>query len=105
MVSPVVLKSKLIQRAALTITGETKSVNWDELLPQTFTSQWKNWLKSLSGLQDLSLQRSYTPQGFGDPNRCDLHTFTDSSDVAIGAVYSVFKIDKPERCCLCIVCY
>ena len=96
---PAVLQGRIIQRKALQISGSDTTYDWDDPLPEKFAQGWVSWLQSLSSLCALRLPRSYIPKSFGDVTRYELHTFTDSSECAIGTVIylRIFNhSDKPH---------
>lgn len=86
IVGPVILRSKLIQREALQRTSAASTFDWDEPLPHKYVEPWNDWLQSLSLLEEVSLPRSFIPEGFGQIKSYELHTFCDSSESAVAAV-------------------
>jgi len=63
----------------------SKNINWDEDLPETYRSKWDSWRTSLHSLNNIQLERPFYPLGFS-PTYQDLHIFCDASDQAIGYV-------------------
>lgn len=47
---------------------------------------WKSWLEELPRLEQFSIDRCFKPPNFGDIISCQLHHFSDASQVAYGAV-------------------
>ena len=59
-------------------------VGWDDPLPTSLISSWQDWLKELKQL-DLVVQRCYREEK-KTPVEAAVHTFTDASEKAYGAV-------------------
>ena len=63
-----------------------KQLGWDDLIPEDDLIRWKNWLEELPRLEQFSISRCFKPPNFGDIISCQLHHFSDASQVAYGAV-------------------
>ena len=48
-------------------------------------SEWQNWLGTLPHLHNISVNRCFKPQGFGDIKNAQLHLFSDGSELGYGA--------------------
>ena len=42
--------------------------------------KWRDWKKGLASLTSYSIPRSFTPRGFGEVERAELHHFVDASE-------------------------
>lgn len=89
-VAPVVLTGKLIQRQLITSknnpNAKVDGLSWDDDLPVEYLESWKKWKASLNQLSSLSIPRCYHPTNFGDPEKLELHVFSDASLDAIGYI-------------------
>ena len=47
-------------------------------------AEWQTWLGTLSHLQNISVNRSFKPQGFGDIHNAKLHIFSIGSELGHG---------------------
>ena len=63
-----------------------KQVGWDDLIPEEDLICWKSWLEELPRLEKFAIDRCFRPPNFGDIISCQLHHFSDASQVAYGAV-------------------
>ena len=63
-----------------------KQLGWDDLIPEEDLIRWKSWLEELPILEQFSIDRCFKPPSFGDIISCQLHHFSDASQVAYGAV-------------------
>ena len=88
ILSPVVLKGRLIQRRALPRTedGKPGPLNWDEPLQLDLFNIWKSWIESLPSCNDMSIPRCFRNVQIQDVHRQELHIFADSSEEAVGYV-------------------
>ena len=80
MIGPVVLLGKRMLQDACRLNQP----GWDDPLPPEKENEWKAWTESLSAL-DAGL---HIPRCFTDPSavKHELHTFSDASSFAYGAV-------------------
>ena len=60
-------------------------LGWDDEIPQVNQSEWQNWLGTLPHLHNISVNRCFKPQGFGDIKNAQLHLFSDGSELGYGA--------------------
>ena len=63
-----------------------KQLAWDDTIPEGDIIRWRRWLEDLPRLEQFSIDRCFKPQKFGDIVSCQLHHFSDASQVAYGAV-------------------
>ena len=63
-----------------------KQLGWDDLTPEEDLICWKSWLEKLPRLEQFSFDRCFKLPNFGDIMSCQLHHFSDASQVANGAV-------------------
>ena len=63
-----------------------KQLGWDDLIPEEDLICWKGWLEELPRLKQFSIDRCFKPPNFGDISSCQLHHFSDASQVAYGAI-------------------
>ena len=88
-VTPVTIEGKLILRELMAEAKKETNIPkdmWDRPLPDRFLPRWNRWRESLHKLQDVQVQRCYSPSHFGDVKRREVHIFCDASQLAIGAV-------------------
>ena len=58
---------------------------WDDLIPQENFPSWKQWLDSLSNIENLTVSRCLKPENFGNLRSAQLHHFSDASEDGYGA--------------------
>ena len=99
IMSPVILKGRLIQRKILSLIKSkedtSSDVDYDDPLPDVFRSQWNEWVQSLTSFNKLQIPRSFLPKGF-QPVRQKLHIFCDASDDAIDYVAYLKSVDSHD---------
>jgi len=59
-----------------------KKQGWDDPLPESCRSDWEKWKGELRCLSSFQIKRCLKPR---DANECQLHVFSDASQVAYGA--------------------
>ena len=67
-VSPITLRAKTIVQHLC-----RKKLGWDDEIPQVHQAEWQTWLGTLPHLQNISVNRCFKPQGFGDIHNAQLH--------------------------------
>ena len=77
---PVTIRSKLLMQKLW-----KGKIEWDEPLETDLNKEWLNIVKDINRLPSISIDRRYTSTTF-DPTKLKLHTFTDASTKAYGAV-------------------
>ena len=99
IMSPVILKGRLLQRKILSSIKSkedtSSDVDWDDPLPDVFRTQWNEWVQSLTSFNKLQIPRSFLPMGF-QPVKQELHIFCDASDDAIGYVAYLKSVDSHD---------
>lgn len=80
-VAPFYLSAKILLQTLC-----KKQLGWDDLIPKDDLICWKSWLEELPRLEQFSIDRCFKPPNFGDIISCQLHHFSDASQVAYGAV-------------------
>ena len=78
--TPVTIHSKLLIQRLWQI-----KIEWDEPLEADLNREWLSIAKDLNQLSSITIDRRYTSADF-DPAKIELHTFTDASTRAYGAV-------------------
>ena len=61
------------------------SVWMGRLIPQENFPSWKQWLDSLSNIENLTVSRCLKPENFGNHRSAQLHHFSDASEDGYGA--------------------
>ena len=80
-VSPFVLQAKIILQDLC-----RSNIGWDEPIPKDALHRWQNWLATLPELERIFVNRCLKPADFGEIASSELHTFSDASQKAYGAV-------------------
>lgn len=80
-VAPFYLSAKILLQTLC-----KKQLGWDNLIPEEDLICWKSWLEELPRLEQFSYDRCFKPPNFGAIISCQLHHFSDASQVAYGAV-------------------
>ena len=80
LVSPITLRAKTIIQQLC-----RKKLGWDAEIPQVHQNEWQSWLSTLPHLQNISVNRCFKPQGFGNIHNAQLHFFSDGSELGYGA--------------------
>ncbi|XP_043220532.1 uncharacterized protein LOC122380948 [Amphibalanus amphitrite] len=79
LVSPFVLKGKLLLRDLC-----RGNFGWDEPVPEVIVKAWKEWMRSMLALENVSVPRCYVHEGLRDDMTVELHHFSDASSVGYG---------------------
>ncbi|KAK3742103.1 hypothetical protein QZH41_020261, partial [Actinostola sp. cb2023] len=95
LAAPVTIKGKQLLRSMTADLNASQPDQWDTPLPEEHKPAWKDWCNSLRYLEDLKLPRSYSNKSLETAARIELHTFSDASEMAIGAV-SYLKVIEPD---------
>ncbi|XP_014673043.1 PREDICTED: uncharacterized protein LOC106813424 [Priapulus caudatus] len=80
--SPFVLIAKSILQGLC-----KRQIGWDEEITSADLRHWNDWLSQLQGLENVTIKRCYKPQNFGNVVFCQLHSFSDASDMSLGMVF------------------
>ncbi|XP_023816942.1 uncharacterized protein LOC111948389 [Oryzias latipes] len=59
-------------------------IDWDNDLPEQLRPQWESWIRDLSTLAEMQIQRCYTPLATDKVKRFELHHFSDASSAGYG---------------------
>ena len=78
--TPITIRSKLLIQ-----TLWKMKIAWDEPLEADLSREWLNIARDMNQLSGISIDRRYTSTDF-DSTKAELHTFTDASTKAYGAV-------------------
>lgn len=54
--------------------------DWNDRLSDELAVKCRDWRKGLTSLTSYSIPRSFTPRGFGEGERAELHHFADASE-------------------------
>ena len=68
--------------------------SWDEPLDEMSTKQWVKWMSDLRQMEKFTVPRCIKPEQFGNVVRCELHHFSDASEVAYGAASYVRLVNE-----------
>ena len=79
-VGPVVLSARLLYSEIC-----REKFGWDEPLPSVYAKGWSSWLNNLTRFCEIKIPRCYRPRMDGSI-QCQLHFFSDASNVARGTV-------------------
>ena len=98
-VSPFVLVAKTILQDLC-----RSNLGWDELIPKEALDRWQNWLAMLPELEKVFVDRCLKPADFGEITSSELHTFSDASQKAYGAVTYIRIVNQygDVHCCFLI---
>lgn len=89
-IAPFILSAKLILQDLC-----KKKLGWDDKIPNEELERWKAWLEVLPKLEEFSIDRCFKPPGFEKVVSCQLHYFSDASQLAYGAV-SYLRLVNPH---------
>ena len=64
------------------------------MVPDKHLKNWQQWLRDLPQLEECSVNRYFKPSGLGDANSCELHHFSDASQVGYGAVTYLHLVNE-----------
>ena len=71
------------------------NLDWDESIPDELMPRWNNWLADLTEINTVQVKRYIFDQDVVE--EVELHTFTDASNVAYGAVVYYRWIDSSTK--------
>lgn len=80
-IAPFVLPAKILLQDLC-----RKGLGWDDKIPEEELKRWENWLEELPTLEQFCVERCFKPLNFGTVVSCQVHHFSDASQVAYGAV-------------------
>ena len=79
-VAPFVLPAKILLQDLC-----KRKFDWDDPIPQEDLARWQAWMSELPKLEHFRVERCFKPRDFGKVESCQLHLFSDASEVAYGA--------------------
>lgn len=88
IVSPFVLTGRSILQNIC-----KQGIEWDEEIGETDLKKWNNWLNQLDDLHRVKIERCYKPREFGKVVSCQLHCFSDASDIGLGMAFYFRLVD------------
>ena len=94
--APVIIVGKLLLREISDL-----KCGWDDPIPDGIQSRWSKWLTSLKNLDEVCINRQFVNISLSQAHRIELHTFSDASREAVGAVsyLKVFSDAKSYQVC------
>lgn len=63
-----------------------KKLDWDDVISEEDQKRWNTWLNDLPKLEKIAIDRCLKPANFGKITSCQIHNFSDASQVGYGAV-------------------
>ncbi|XP_062610035.1 uncharacterized protein LOC134271839 [Saccostrea cucullata] len=88
--SPITIAGKILLR-------ETTGIDWDQPLPTSLDSKWKDWKTSLKDIHEQRIPRMYLPVSLSDLSNVELHVFSDASEKAIAAAAYLKVVDADNN--------
>ena len=88
-VAPIVLPIKIMLQDLC-----KQGVDWDDPIPEDCMTRWKRWLYDLPKLEQFTIDRCVKPMKTDDIVSCELHHFSDASEVGYGAVVYMRCVDS-----------
>lgn len=70
---------------------------WDEEVDGDSLRKWQQWQKDLPYLEGLSFPRCYKPATFGSVVSCQIHSFSDASEIGYGMVSYIRFVDDQGK--------
>ena len=80
-VAPFILPAKILLQNLC-----KKKLDWDDKISDEDLERWKSWLDALPKLEQFCIDRCFKPSDFGEVVSCQLHYFSDASELAYGTV-------------------
>ena len=80
-IAPFILPAKILLQNLC-----KKKLDWDDEISDEDLERWKSWLDALPKLEQFCIDRCFKPSDFGEVVSCQLHYFSDASELAYGAV-------------------
>lgn len=88
-VAPFVLQVKILLQDLC-----RKNLGWDDRIPEKDLQRWTSWLEELPKLEQFSVERCFKLSNLADVVSCQLHHFSDASQVAYGSVSYLRLVDS-----------
>lgn len=94
-----VLRGKLLLQQLVTIGNKRNGsqLNWDDPLPDAMSQRWQSWKDSVIDLEQVAIPRYFKPEAFGPVVRNEIHSFSDASQDAIGAVVYLRQFNEKNE--------
>ena len=89
LISPVTLKGKFILQELSRL-----QLCWDEPVPERERQKWREWLKVLPSLREVSIPRCVKSDELKEINYYEIHIFTDASEIGYGACAYLRAVDN-----------
>ncbi len=70
----------------------SKTLGWDDPLPNALLKKWLKWKNSLEELNELSISRCYRLGDLGELSQLEIHAFSDASEKAIATVIYIKSV-------------
>ena len=98
-VSPFILRAKMILHQLCRM-----KLAWDSPVPERELQCWNKWLAELQTLEELSIDRCFKPEAFGEPSEIEIHSFSDACEAGYEAVSYIRMINnKGEVHCAFVI--
>jgi Pao retrotransposon peptidase. len=81
LIGPVILITRIILQELA-----RSKIDWDSSIPENLARRWRDWLSSTDALERFQVDRRLKPEDFGQIVECQLHHFSDASQVGYGTV-------------------
>ena len=98
LISPIIIKGKILLQECC-----KNKLNWDDQLPPNLWEAWLNWTLSLERINTLNFRRCCIPADFGKVIKTELHSFSDASREAYGAVVYLRLVDDTGKVSVSLV--
>ena len=92
LISPFIFTARIILQKLC-----KEKVAWDEQIPPQHQQEWEKWLKELTMLRELKVQRSLKPEGLPKPTKIEIHNFSDASQNAYGVASYIRYVNSLEE--------
>ena len=80
-IAPFVLPAKILLQDLC-----RKGLGWDDKIPEEDLKRWENWLEKRLTLEQFCVKRCFKLSNFGTVVSCQVHHFSDASQVPYRAV-------------------
>lgn len=96
LVGPSTIKAKVMLQRMWQL-----KLAWNESLPNSLHTEWKEYVKQLNTINDINIPRIVVCP---DPARIELHGFCDASESAYGACVYLRSINQQGISTVCLLC-
>ena len=72
-------------------------MDWDNPISEQIHIRWEKWRRELFLLNDVTVRRSFKPDGFQQLNFVELHHFSDASVSGYGQCFYVRLVDENDE--------